>query len=128
MSLSDFLDFLRKVGFLFALLDLSPYLAFIKKNQDDFNTPFRELFKIHIFTDEFFLHEDSFYFRYLTDALNIEVPGYASSAMSFFKPGYDGLVEFYQKDTFNLFEKAVPGSWRSFYRLKPEYLHDARKS
>lgn len=99
-----------------------------KKNQDNFNTPFRELFKIHIFTDEFFLHEDSFYFRYLTDALNIEVPGFASSAMSFFKPGYDGLVEFYQKDTLNLFEKATPGSWRSFYRLKPEYLHDARKS
>ena len=71
-------------------------LAF-KAKFHDLTPSLRELFKIHIFTDAFFIENKEYYFNVIAQLLkiNVEFSDYEKNGMSFFYNRYDGLAYYY---------------------------------
>lgn len=104
-------------------------LAF-KAKFHDLTPSLRELFKIHIFTDAFFIENKEYYFNVIAQLLkiNVEFSDYEKNGMSFFYNRYDGLAYYYTDDTKKFFQEIKLDSWSKLYRLAPEYLHEVRKT
>ncbi|GEM_PF-4513913 len=98
------------------------------KRLNNLTQTFRELFKIQVFTDAFFLNNYGYYLYTIAKELKIDLPDDRYSPIKFFDDGYDGYANYLTQETKDLFVSYKRNDWDKLLRLSHEYLHSARKS